>query len=152
MQAEKKVLKQIDILSVMRKDVENLWPLAHFMVAEGLRHAGNTYSAEDIKQECKEGTMQLFLAFGSDDGVENKVFMVCVSRMTDHPLKRQLEVVLLSGKKRELWEDKITEYLEHIALQNDCHRISILARPGWKKLGDRWGFKIKNYEFVKELI
>lgn len=142
----------IDILSINRKDIEKFWPLVQFMVMQGLKHSGNTYNAQDVKEELIHGSMQLFIAFGSDDGTENKLFMVCVSRMTDHPQKRQLEVVLLAGKKRELWEDNITLYLEEIAMANDCHRVCILARPGWKKLGDRHGYKMTNIEFTKELI
>lgn len=41
--------------------------------------------------------------------------------------------------------------LQELALSNHCNRIAVLARPGWKKLGEKWGFKIKNYEFIKEL-
>lgn len=151
MQAEK-IQKQVDILSLKRKDIEKFWPLAHFMVAKALKTSGETHSPLDIKEECKQGTMQMYMAFGSDDGIDNKVFMVCVSRLVDHPMKRQLEVVLLAGAKRELWEDNITHYLEQVAVENDCSRVAIMARPGFMKLGQKHGYKVKNYEFVKELI
>ena len=149
---EKKILKQVDILSIKRGDVDKFWPLAHFIIAKALKQCGETHTPMDIKEECQEGTMQMYMAFGSDDGVENKVFMVCVSRLVDYPLKRQLEVVLLGGAKRELWEDNITHYLEQVAVENDCSRIAIMARPGFEKLGKRHDYKIKNYEFVKELV
>ena len=91
------------------------------------------------------------IIFGSEEGVESKVYGVFVTRIQDHPYKRQCEVVLLAGKHRELWEDKVTLTIEELAKSNGCDRIAILARPGWKKLGDRHGYKAKNIEFVKEL-
>lgn len=142
----------VEILAIKKSDIEKFWPLVQFMIMQGLKHSGDTFSAQDIKEDLMDGSMQLFIAFGKDQDLESKLFMVCVSRIQDLPQKRQLEVVLLAGKKRELWEDDITLYLEEIAMHNDCHRVAIMARPGWKKLGDKHGYKIKNYEFVKELI
>ena len=141
----------VDVMPIKKDEVDRYWGLLKLMVIQGLRHVGDLMSEDDLKQEIKDGFYQLFIMFGSEDGVESKVYGVFITRITDHAKKRQCEVVLLAGKQRELWEDQVTLVLEELAISNDCDRISVLARPGWKKLGDRHGFKIKNVEFVKEL-
>jgi hypothetical protein len=141
----------VDVIPIKKDEVDNYWGLLKLMVIQGLRHSGDLLTEEDLKEEIKQGFYQMFIMFGSRDGVETNVFGVFVTRITDHQQKRQCEVILLAGKQRELWEDNVTIAIEELARSNDCDRIAILARPGWKKLGDRHGFKMKNIEFVKEI-
>ena len=141
----------VDVMPIKKKEVDRYWSLLKFMIIQGLRHSGDLMTEEQLKKDIKDGYFQLFIMFGSTDGYESKVFGVFVTRITDHQKKRQCEMLLLAGKERELWEDQVTLTVEELAKSNNCDRIAILARPGWKKLGDRHGFKIKNVEFVKEL-
>jgi hypothetical protein len=141
----------IDVMPIKKNEVDRYWGLLKLLIIQGLKHSGDLLSEKDLKEEIKSGFFQLFIMFGSEDGVESKVYGVFVTRITDHAQKRQCEVVLLSGKHRELWEDQVTFTIEELAIANHCDRIAILARPGWKKLGDRHGYKAKNIEFVKEL-
>jgi len=141
----------VDVMPIKKDEVDHYWDLLKLMVIQGLRHSGDLLTEADLKEDIKQGFMQLFIMFGSEDGLESKVYGVFVTRITDHAQKRQCEVVLLAGKDREHWEDQVTLTIEELAKANDCDRIAILARPGWKKLGDRHGFKMKNIEFVKEI-
>lgn len=146
------IKKGVDIIPVKGAEVDKFWGLCQFMIIEALQYNGSKMSAPQLKQDIQDGFFQLYIMFGSDDGVENKVFGVLVTRITEHPYLRQCEIEILTGKKRELWEDKIIALIEQLAVVNDCKRISILARPGWKKLGEKMGYKVKNYEFVKEIL
>jgi hypothetical protein len=148
---KRSIKKGVDVLSIKKAEVDHYWDLLKFMIIQGLKHGGDLMSEKTLKREIKEGYHQLFIMFGSEDGVESKVYGVFVTRITDHDNKRQCEVVLLAGKQRELWEDKVTLIIEELAKSNGCDRVAILARPGWKKLGDRHGYKVKNIEFVKDI-
>jgi len=153
MQAEKQLIeKKVSVLPIVAKDVERFWSLVHFMIAESLKYSGNFAKAEHIKKELINGTMQLFMVFGSDDGVQNKVFGCLVTRITDQPNLRQLEGIILTGEKRELWQDEMANMIEHFAIQNDCKRLCMLARPGWSRVVKKYGWKIKHVELQKDLL
>ena len=77
------------------------------MLREGLKYDGNPMSIEDLKNVLKNGSKQLFMMFGSDDGVQYKVFGVCVLRIMPLPNFNNVEVILLKGEKRELWQDNL---------------------------------------------
>jgi hypothetical protein len=141
----------INVIPIRKDEVDRYWDLLKLMIIQGLRHSGDLLSEAHLKEDIKQGFMQLFIMFGSLDGYESKVYGVFVTRITDHAQKRQCEVILLAGKERENWEDQVTLTIEDLAKANGCDRIAILARPGWKKLGDRHGYKMKNIEFVKEI-
>jgi hypothetical protein len=141
----------VDVMPISKDEVDHYWDLLKLMVIQGLTHSGDLMNEADLKEDIKQGFMQLFIMFGSLDGYESKVYGVFITRITDHAQKRQCEVVLLAGKDREHWEDQVTLTIEELAKANGCDRIAILARPGWKKLGDRHGYRMKNIEFVKEI-
>jgi len=153
MQAEKQLIeKKVSVLTIVAKDVERFWSLVHFMIAESLKYSGNFAKAEHIKKELMNGTMQLFMVFGSDDGIKNKVFGCLVTRITDQPNLRQLEGIILTGEKRELWQDEMANMIEHFAIQNDCKRLCMLARPGWSRVVKKYGWQVKHVELQKDLL
>ena len=66
---------------------------------EGLKYDGNPMSIEHLKLLIREGQLQLFMMFGSDDGETMKVFGTCVTRITALPNYNQCEVILLKGER-----------------------------------------------------
>ena len=152
MQPEKKqIKKEVGVLYIEPKKVDQYWLLVDFMLREGLRYDGDPMSIEDLKKDIKSGAFQLFVMFGSDDGLKSKVFGVFVTRIVELPNFKQCEVILLKGEKRELWQDEAAEMIEHLAIQNDCKRVAVHARPGWQKFLEGKEWKVKRYLYTKEL-
>jgi len=104
-----------------------------------------------MKKRIKRGEYQLFLIVGSDDGDKYKVFGVFVTTVSTLPNFKQVEVLLLKGEKRELWQKEAAEKIEQLAIQNNCKRIAVLARPGWKNFLEPWGWKVKRLLYQKDL-
>ena len=152
MQPEKKqIKKEVGVLYIEPKKVDEYWLLVDFMLREGLRYDGDPMSIEDLKKDIKSGAFQLFVMFGSDDGLKSKVFGVFVTRIVELPNFKQCEVILLKGEKRELWQDEAAEMIEHLAIQNDCKLVAVHARPGWQKFLEGKEWKVKRYLYTKEL-
>ena len=152
MQAQKqKIKKEVNVTHIASEELMKFWPLVEFMLKEGLRHDGNPMSLDHLKKEIFNNRFQLFMMFGSDDGEKYKVFGVFVTRVTKLPNYKQVEVILLKGEKRELWQDEVEEMLGHIAIQNDCKKIALHARPGWLNFLGNKGYKVKRYLYTKEI-
>ena len=121
------------------------------MLREGLKYDGDPMSIEDLKEGIEQGAFQLFMMFGSDDGEKYKVFGVFVTRVMVLPNYKQCEVILLKGDKRELWQDEAAETIEDFARSEDCKKIAVHARPGWKKFLGTKLWQVKRYLYTKEL-
>jgi esterase/lipase superfamily enzyme len=147
----KKIKAAVNIVAVVPKDVHRFWPLAEFMIAEALAYSGKYADAKHIYELLLKDQMQLFIMFGSDEFEENKVFGVCVTRVAAMPNYNQLEIVICTGKRRELWEDKIVAHITNFAKTNDCKRLCVWARPGWEKVSKKWGWKKKHVQLVKDV-
>ena len=92
------------------------------------------------------------MMFGSDDGDKYKVFGCFVTRILGLPNFKQVEVILLRGEKRELWQENAARMIEKLGKENKCKRIAVLARPGWKNFLEPFGWKVKRYLYQKDLI
>jgi hypothetical protein len=152
MQAKKqKINKEIEVLAIEPKDIEEMWPLAEFQIIESLKYGGSWADASHIKENCKQNTNQLFIIYGSDDGLENKVFGVMVTQFMKVPNFKEYQVLILTGKHYKLWVDQVIKTIEAMGKLNGCKRISVQGRPGYLKSVIPHGWKVKHYHFVKEL-
>jgi len=151
-QEKKRIKKEVAVLYIDPKKLDEYWTLVEFMLREGLKYDGNPMDIEDLKEGIKDGSFQLFTMFGSDDGVKYKVFGVFVTRIMTLPNFKQCEVILLKGEKRELWQDEAADTIEDLARSEECKRIAVHARPGWQKFLEGKEWKVKRYLYTKELM
>ena len=148
-QTRKKIKPLVQVISVEPKDIERFWPLAEFMVGEALKYSGKYADAKHIYDYLKKDMMQCFLMFGSDELEENKVFGVGITRISEMPNYQQLEIVICTGKRRDLWEDQFVDTITKFAKNNGCKRLSLWARPGWEKVSKKWGWQKKHVQLEK---
>ena len=104
---KKKIKPLVSVLPIEPKDVDRFWPLMEFMVTEALTFSGKYADAEWVFRELKKDVMQCWIMFGSDESEENKVFGVCIGRIASLPNYSQYEIIICTGKRRELWETNL---------------------------------------------
>ena len=146
------IKKGVEVLWIKPSELNKYWSLVQFMITEGLQFDGNPMDVDTMRNFIKSGTYQLFIMFGSDDGEKHKVFGCFVTRILSLPNFKQVEVILLKGEKRELWQENAAKMIEKLGKDNGCKRIAVLARPGWKSFLEPFGWKVKRYLYQKDLI
>ena len=150
--ANKKQIKPlVSILPLEPNDVEKFWPLAEFMVSEALAFSGKYAESSWVYEQLQKDTMQCWIMFGSDEQEENKVFGIRVGRIGEQPNYKQYEILICTGKRRDLWEDSLIKNVTDFAIVNECKRMSIMARPGWEKISKKWGWKKKHVQLERWL-
>jgi hypothetical protein len=151
MQTQKIIKNDIEVLPISSSKVEDIWDLVHFMIKEALVYSGGYAEPNDIKELLLSGENQLFLIFGSEEGETNKVYGVVTTRIFKNPNFKELQGLICTGKKMNLWEDKLINTLESFAKVNGCKKIKAYMRPGYKKVMPKYGYKSRHIEFEKEL-
>jgi len=51
----------VDVMPIKKDEVDRYWDLLKLMVMQGLRHSGDLLSEADLKEDIKQGFMQLLL-------------------------------------------------------------------------------------------
>ena len=55
-----KIRKEVSVLYIHPKSVEEYWPLCEFNLIEGLKYDGDPMDIKELKKKIKDGTYQLF--------------------------------------------------------------------------------------------
>ena len=118
----KTISQQVQIIPVLPQEIDKFWGLVEFLIAEALKYGGSYADLKDIKEELIKDNMQLFIMFGQDDDGETK-----------------------------MWVDQLVQTLENFAKINKCKRLNMLGRPGWKEFVKKHGWKVKHYQYQKEI-
>jgi|TARA_Y100000385_G_C12922275_1_gene563111 hypothetical protein len=151
MQTQKIIKNEIEVLPIIPSKVEDIWDLVHFMIKEALVYSGGYAEPNDIKKLLLSGENQLFLVFGSEGEESNKVYGVVTTRIFNNPNFKELQGLICTGKKMNLWEEKLINTLETFAKVNGCKKVKAYMRPGYKKVMPKYGYKSRHVEFEKEL-
>jgi|TARA_R110001592_G_scaffold213131_1_gene465827 hypothetical protein len=147
----KTISQQVQIIPVLPQEIDKFWGLVEFLIAEALKYGGSYADLKDIKEELIKDNMQLFIMFGQDDDGETKVFGCCTTRIFDNPNFKELQGCICTGKKYKMWVDQLVQTLENFAKINKCKRLNMLGRPGWKEFVKKHGWKVKHYQYQKEI-
>lgn len=142
---------QVAVIPIYPHEIGKYWGLVHFLIAEALKYGGSYANPSHIKEELEKDRMQLFIMFGEDNDGESKVFGCMTTRIFENPNFKELQACICTGKKIELWIDNLIIALEKFAKDNNCKRICMLGRPGYKKFVSDYGWKVKHYEYQKEI-
>jgi len=150
-QTKKKLKPLVNVITVEPRHVERFWPLAEFMVSEALNYSGKYADSKHIYEYLLKDMMQCWIMFGSDENEENKVFGIGITRISEMPNYNQLEIVICTGKRRDLWEDQFVDTITKFAKSNGCKRLCIWARAGWEKVSKKGGWQKKHVQLEKWL-
>ena len=74
-----------------------------------------------------------------------------VTRIAALPNYSQLEAIIATGKKRNLWEDKLVSTVSKFAKLNGCKKLSFWCRPGWSRVSKKWGWRVKHIQMERDL-
>ena len=151
MQAEKIIKVEIECLFIKPSEIETFWPLVEFFIAEALKYSGQYAEPKHIKELLKENIMHLWIMFGKDEDGESKVFGCSTTRFFDNPNFKELQGLICTGKKMDLWFAKLVNSIEKFAKINNCKRVKAWMRPGFKKVMKNFDYKMRHIEFEKEI-
>ena len=106
------------------------------MATEAMETSWGKYSAESIFSLAALKKVQFWV--GVDE--ENDVKLFGITQIIDFPGSRVCEVMCVTGKQKELWEDKMAD-LELWAEHNHCDTMELYARCGWERVMKNYGYE-----------
>ena len=127
------------------KDVENF---VSDSIEKALKFSGNHYNLDDVLKQLYEGKAQLWILW--NDKRKTKYQGCIVSKILERPNTKSLNLFIVTGQDRKLWQDKIN-ILEDYAKQQECSHLETSARPGWSRILKKHNYKTTHYLLEKKL-
>ena len=127
------------------KDVENF---VSDSIEKALKFSGNHYNLDDVLKQLYEGKAQLWILW--NDKRKTKYQGCIVSKILERPNTKSLNLFIVTGQDRKLWQDKITT-IEDFAKEKGCSHLETYARPGWSRILKKHNYKTTHYLLEKKL-
>ena len=118
--------------------VDSAWKNVEKDIADALARSNGYALAANIKQWIKDKKMQLWILWDKED--KNQYYGVVVTEILQRPLKRCLNIRIMTGHHREKWQHLIKN-IEKFAWDNKCDSMELIARPGWQKDLSKYGYQ-----------
>ena len=127
------------------KDVENF---VSDSIEKSLKFSGNHYNLNDVLKQLYDDKAQLWIL--CNDKRKTKYQGCIVSKILERPNTKSLNLFIVTGQDRKLWQDKIN-ILEDYAKQQECSHLETYARPGWSRILKKHNYKTTHYLLEKKL-
>lgn len=128
------------------KEVENF---VTDSIDKALKFSGNHYNLDDVLKQLYDGTAQLWILW--NEKKKTKYQGCIVSKILERPNSKSLNLFIVTGRDRKLWQDKIPTILEDFAKQEGCSHLETYARPGWSRILKKHNYKTTHYLLEKKL-
>lgn len=127
-------MKEIPVTIVANSLIDDVWYQVAPLLLKGKKYWDDYFSLEDIKRECIEGRMQLWV------GVNGEITMCALTTIDVYPRGKFLRIVYIGGRN---WRAVAHshEQIKQFALKHSCVGTDTIARDGWMRLLAYLGYK-----------
>ena len=80
----------------------------------------------------------------------DKYFGVVVTELIQRQLGKVCHVYIMTGRQRQKWQH-LVKVVEDFAKENKCQMVELIARPGWQKVMNNFGFKRTHVVLEKQI-
>ena len=141
----------INLVGIPKDKVELSWNKVEQSVTEALIRSGGYANSNHFKEWCTEGKCQLWILWDVEEPiVEKKYYGVVITEVIQRPLQKCFYIRIMTGHHREKWQHLIKN-LEKFALDNNCDKMELIARPGWERVLRNFRYKKSHVLLEKQL-
>jgi len=129
----------IKAIIIPTDNIEQCWSLVDEHISNALKRSGNHYNSSDIKKNCLNEMMQLWI--GWDDNAKDSHYCTAITEILQRPNSKVLNIFIATGREMKKWVHVMDDLAEWAKLR-DCTHMESHARLGWERV-------LKNYKFEK---
>jgi len=135
----------INLVGIPKENVEASWSRVEQSVTEALIRSGGYANSNHFKEWCIDSKCQLWILWDAEEPIaEKKYYGVVITEVIQRPLQKCFYIRIMTGHHREKWQH-LVKHLEKFALDNNCDKMELIARPGWEKI-------LRNFRYKKSHI
>lgn len=127
--------------------VHAVWHAIKDFVEKSASYSGDRTESEDIKNDCANGTVFLWVAHDDDYNTHGFV----TGQLINYPGMKVLALQFTGGRKINEWASDMWNTLEIFARENGCSKIEGAGRIGWLRFMKQFGCTPAFYIYEKDL-
>ena len=138
----------VALVGIPSNDAALAWCLVDEWIAKACEENPAELEADEIRDACKDGGMQLWLAWDAQAQEPLACMVTSLQKGRDASLFAKIHI--LTGRQIDRWASLIDEF-KRVSKDHGISRIVALARPGYRRVFKTTGAELRHIELVWEL-
>jgi hypothetical protein len=141
----------MELVQIPIQELEKVWGIVEKDIKSALAYSGQLTDSDFVFDTLKEGKFQLWVLWDKKQSKAiDKYFGVVVTEIIKRKFGKVCHIYIMTGKQRTKWQHLITK-VEDFAKQEDCKMMELIARPGWQRVLDDYGYKRTHVVLEKQI-
>lgn len=120
------------------EEYPQIWDVCAEFLQMAIEYSTLQEDIETVKEKIRLGDQQLWTVYSYDGRIN--IYACATTEIIESPEKR-LDIKLVAGNSMFMWDELLMDAIRMYALENGCPLIQASGRKGWRKYGERHGFK-----------
>jgi hypothetical protein len=141
----------MELVRIPIQELEQVWGIVEKDIKSALAYSSQLTDSDFVFDTLKEGKFQLWVLWDKNQKKTiDKYFGVVVTEIIKRKFGKVCHIYIMTGKQRTKWQHLITK-VEDFAKQEDCKMMELIARPGWQRVLDDYGYKRTHVVLEKQI-
>jgi hypothetical protein len=141
----------MELVQIPIQELEKVWGIVEKDIKSALAYSSQLTDSDFVFDTLKEGKFQLWVLWDKNQSkAVDKYFGVVVTEIIKRKFGKVCHIYIMTGKQRTKWQHLITK-VEDFAKQEGCKMMELIARPGWQRVLDDYGYKRTHVVLEKQI-
>ena len=141
----------MELVQIPIQELEKVWGIVEKDIKSALAYSSKLTDSDFVFDTLKEGKFQLWVLWDKNQKKTiDKYFGVVVTEIIKRKFGKVCHIYIMTGKQITKWQHLITK-VEDFAKQEGCKMMELIARPGWQRVLDDYGYKRTHVVLEKQI-
>ena len=141
----------MELVRIPTKELDKVWGLIEKDIRKSLLYSGQLSDSAFVLQTAKEGKFQVWILWDKKQKTTlDKYFGLVITEIIQKPLGKICHIYMMTGRQRNKWQHLIKD-IEEFAKNENCLMLELIARPGWQKVLNNFGYKRTHIVLEKQI-
>ena len=139
------------LIRIPTQELDKVWGLVDKDIRQALAYSGQLTDSEFVLETAKEDKFQVWILWDeSQKKTVDKYFGVVVTEIIKRKFGKVCHIYIMTGKQRHKWQYLIKD-IEDFAKKNECQMMELIARPGWQRVLNNFGYNRTHVVLEKKI-
>jgi len=140
----------MNLVRIPTEELEKVWSLVEKDIRQALAYSSQLTDSNFIFEIAKQNKFQIWVLWDKEQKEQNKYFGVVVTEIIKRKLGKVCHIYIMTGRQRHKWQYLIKD-IEEFAKNEGCLMMELIARPGWQKVLNNFGYKRTHVVLEKKI-
>ena len=141
----------MELVRIPTQELDKTWGLIDKDIRQALAYSSQLTDSDFVFETAKQDKFQVWIIWDKNQNKTiDKYFGVVVTELIQRKLGKVCHIYIATGRQRLKWQHLIND-IEDFAKQEGCQMMELIARPGWQKVYNNYGYKRTHVVLEKQI-